>query len=121
MSTSIVLLPLAYGSLQQSRVAENSKIFERVAMQKSLRTPGVESCHISLNLTGKGQNVKNHFIESQKKNIESLKFRTSKVKLNFRRSDLIRTSKVFSERRKSNLSDFQIDNYLWRKYLWRQS
>jgi hypothetical protein len=25
-------------------------------------------------LKGKGQNVKNHFVESQKKNIESLKF-----------------------------------------------
>ncbi len=34
--------------------------------------------------------------------------------------NLIRTSKVKrSERRKSNLSDFQIVNYLWRKYLWR--
>ena len=68
---------------------------------------------------GKGQNVENHFIKSQKKNIESLKFRTSKVKLNFSHSDLIRTLKVFSERRKSNLSDFQIVNYLWHKYLWR--
>ncbi len=38
-STNIVILPLAYGSLKQSRVAENSKYFERVAMQKSLRTP----------------------------------------------------------------------------------
>jgi hypothetical protein len=37
-STSIVLLQYAYGSLQQSKVAENSKYFERVAMQKSLRT-----------------------------------------------------------------------------------
>ncbi len=44
-------------------------------------------------LTGKGQNVKNHFVESLKKNIESLKvdglIRTSKVFLK-----LIRTSKV---------------------------
>ena len=42
---------------------------------------------------GKGQNVENHFVKSQKKNIESLKFRTSKVKLDFRRSES-------SERRK---------------------
>ena len=43
--------------------------------------------------SGKGQNVKNHFVESLKKNIESLKvdglIRTSKVFLK-----LIRTSKV---------------------------
>ena len=63
---------------------------------------------------GKGQNVENHFVESQKKNIESLKFeKDQNVK------SIFRTSKVFSERRKSNLSDFQIVNYLWRKYLWR--
>ena len=64
---------------------------------------------------GKGQNVENHFIENQKKNIESLKFRTSKDKLDFWRSELserqkIRTLKIWkgSESQKSNLSDFQI-------------
>jgi hypothetical protein len=64
---------------------------------------------------GKGQNVENHFVENQKKNIESLKFRTSKVKLDFQCSELserrkIRTSKIWkgSEHWKSNLSDFQI-------------
>ncbi len=30
--------------------------------------------HLLQAKTGKGQNVKNHFIESQKKNIKSLKF-----------------------------------------------
>jgi DNA/RNA-binding domain of Phe-tRNA-synthetase-like protein len=34
-----------------------------------------------------------------------------------RQKSLCRKSK--KEHRKSNLSDFQIVNYLWRKYLWR--
>ncbi len=42
---------------------------------------------------GKGQNVKNHFIESQKKNIESPK-RTSKIRTSKVFLKLIRSSKV---------------------------
>ena len=54
---------------------------------------------------GKGQNVENHFIESQKKNIESLKFEKdqnveSQIRLSMFWSDqniesIFRTSKVF--------------------------
>ncbi len=39
---------------------------------------------------GKGQNVKNHFIESQKKNIESLKFEKDQ-----NNESIFRMSKVF--------------------------
>ena len=39
---------------------------------------------------GKGQNVENHFIESQKKNIESLKFEKDQNV-----ESIFRTSKVF--------------------------
>ncbi len=42
---------------------------------------------------GKGQNVKNHFIKSQKKNIESQK-RTSKIRTSKVFLKLIRSSKV---------------------------
>jgi hypothetical protein len=69
---------------------------------------------------GKGQNVKNHFVESLKKNIESLKV-----------DWLIRTSKVFflidqnvkNQNVKKNIESlicliFKF-YYLWRKYLWR--
>ena len=51
---------------------------------------------------GKGQNVENHFIECQKKNIESQK-RTSKI----------RTSKVSIKRIRTS-KDQNDDNYLWR-------
>ncbi len=44
---------------------------------------------ISVTLLGKGQNVENHFIESQKKNIESLKFEK-----NQNVESIFRTSKV---------------------------
>jgi hypothetical protein len=41
------------------------------------------------NFKGKGQNVENHFIESQKKNIESLKFEKDQNV-----ESIFRTSKV---------------------------
>jgi hypothetical protein len=45
--------------------------------------------YFALGVRGKGQNVENHFIESQKKNIESLKFeKDQNVK------SIFRTSKV---------------------------
>jgi hypothetical protein len=69
---------------------------------------------------GKGQNVKNHFVESLKKNIESLKvdwsIRTSKVFFlidqNVERSERQKSlcQKSKKEHRKTNLSDFQIVN-----------
>ncbi len=78
---------------------------------------------------GKGQNVKNHFVESLKKehwkskswlidqNVESIFLIDQNVERSERWKSLRRKSK--KEHRKSNLSDFQIVNYLWRKYLWR--
>ncbi len=59
---------------------------------------------------GKGQNVKNHFVKSLKKNIESLEvdwlIRTSKVF--FLIDQNVERSERRKEHRKSNLSDFQI-------------
>ncbi len=45
---------------------------------------------LNLILSGKGQNVENHFIESKKKNIESLKFEKDQNV-----ESIFRTSKVF--------------------------
>ena len=64
---------------------------------------------------GKGQNVENHFVESQKKNIESLKVdwkcetdQNIKSQIRLLTFWTFLTPYVKSECQKSNLSDFQI-------------
>ncbi len=86
---------------------------------------------------GKGQNVENHFVESQKKNIESLKFeKDQNVKSQIRLStfwsfDVLKVQNVERSESRKFEKDQNVEsliclifrfwksvNYLWRKYLW---
>ncbi len=59
------------------KMTNYSQICDRICNKRPLAILILEPINIKKKIDNleKGQNVKNHFVESQKKNIESLKFR----------------------------------------------
>jgi hypothetical protein len=83
---------------------DNNNIFSPTPTVTT-QTPGQAKCLCDYcEMRGKGSERQKSLHRKSKKNIESLKFEMDQnieSQIYFRRSDLMRTSKVFSERQKS--------------------